>query len=72
MQAMTLKEWAELHGAKPGYIAERISVRRQSVHRYLNGERTPLPLIQKRLADLTENAVTPMDWHKAAVNAHGG
>lgn len=55
-------------GKTPIEVALGIGRARQSVHRYINGQRTPRPKDQKRIAEFTDDKVTHTDWYEQAVS----
>lgn len=59
---MTLPSWLALAGVSRVEFAKMIGVKRRSVDRYVNAERFPPYPILKRIAWVTNMAVTPNDF----------
>lgn len=59
---MKLASFLQQAEIKPSEFARQIGVPRQTLHRYLAGERTPRSEVLNRIRDVTKGAVTPNDF----------
>lgn len=59
---MTLSEWLKAKDVTTSAFAEQIGVKRQSVHRYLEGERLPRRDVLAKIHQATKGAVTANDF----------
>lgn len=66
---MILSRYLERKKLSPSAFAETIGVKRQTVHRYLNGERTPWPDVMARITAATGGAVTANDFMPVSTSA---
>ena len=60
--AMKLSTFLDRAAIKPSEFARQIGVPRQTLHRYLAGERTPRSEILHRIREVTNGEVTPNDF----------
>jgi hypothetical protein len=59
---MILAQWLKETGRTVDGFAEEISVRRQSVHRWMNGSRFPKRNIIERIQQVSDGKVSAADW----------
>lgn len=59
---MTLADYLEANGISVREMAAKLGVGRQSVYQYLWGQRFPRPAILRRIIEVTDGAVGPVDF----------
>lgn len=63
---MQLASYLTLRGISDSDFAERIGVKRQSLHRYKTGERFPERSVLQKIAEATNGEVTANDFMNEA------
>lgn len=61
---MRPRAWREWKGLTCAQVAEMLSVKEATVSRYETGLRLPSPDMQTKYHELTEGAVTLLDWNE--------
>ena len=59
---MKLADWLYDNSMTPGQLRRMLNVNRTTIHRYLNGQRTPTPERLQQIIEITQGVVTLADF----------
>jgi len=60
---MKLLDYLQSRGETVTEFARRAAIEVSTVHRAAHGKTVPTPLVAKKIAEATDNAVTPNDFY---------